>query len=286
MSNSTPSIARGGLLELDEHGRWTEPNHSYFEGTTLTNDAQLHPESFSLGMLEFVAAIVLHNNRVSGWLMRCRCGRYVRVPMNFYKSTVLGKFKYFRMKDMPFSCSECNYRPDHRSRYYPWPVFKSDPLELTHVPQSWNYKVLEDDFRLYSSVANRTTHPREYRMWENIITFDDTYPPWKASFGKFLNDVGERPSNAHILRTRNKYKPYTPANTYWHKHNYVVIKGKERQDHFAARELGVPVEYVTACRRGGLVDGETIQKRYESGQKPPTRYYELDHNRPQQFLLD
>ncbi len=286
MSNSTLSIARGGLLELDEHGRWTEPNRSYFEGTTLTNDAQRHPDSFSLGMLEFVAAIVDYGNRVSGWLMRCRCGRYVRISMNLYKSTVLGKYKYMRMHEMPFSCSECNYKADHKTRYYPWPTFQSEPLELTRVSSNQDYRVLEDDFRLYASVANRTTHPREYRVWENIITFDDTHPPWKASFGRFLNDVGERPSNAHVLRTRNKYKPYIPSNTYWHKHNYVVIRGKERQDHFAARELGVPVEYVTACRRGGLVDGETIKEWYRLGSKPPTRYYELDQNRPPQFLLD
>ena len=280
-----PSIAAGGLLELID-GQWSEPNHSYVEGTTLSNDAQTHPEDFQIGMLSFVAVVVNRTNRAVGWLMRCKCGRYVRLNFNFYKSTILGKFKHFRMRELPWSCCHCNYHPDHAVRYYPWPVFGAEPLELTNTPSYQDYRILEDDFRLFAAVANRTTHPREYRVWEGIIEFVDTHPPWRKSFGKFLEDVGERPSNAHVLKIRDTRKGYTPSNTYWHKHNYVVVRGKERQDHFAASELKVPTEYVTACRRGGLVDGETIKQWYNAGNKPPVRYYDLDHNRPQQFLLD
>lgn len=273
------SIASGGLLECFD-GMWSEPHRSYLDGTTLSNDAQTHPFDFKLGMLEFVACIV-KDDRVTGWLMRCRCGRYMRLSFNFMKGFLKG-----RMKDMPWCCGKCGRSPDHKAEYYPWPQHYAEPLHLTHVHSNHDYRVVEDDFRLFAAVANRTTHPREYRVWEGIIEFVDTHPPWRKSFGKFLEDVGERPSSAHVLRIRNTRKGYIPSNTYWHKHNYVVVKGKERQDHFAAKELDVPKEYVTACRRGGLLDGEEIQKQYKAGNKPPTRYYELDHNRPQQFLLD
>ena len=58
------------------------------------------------------------------------------------------------------------------------------------------------------------TKTKEYFVWCKIPK-SNICESWRMSFTAFINDIGFRPSEEHMLLRRDKSKPHGPDNTYW-----------------------------------------------------------------------
>ena len=52
-------------------------------------------------------------------------------------------------------------------------------------------------------------------VWEKIARDESLVPQWRDSLNNFRNDMGDRPTELHTLRVRNKLDFYGPSNCYW-----------------------------------------------------------------------
>lgn len=71
--------------------------------------------------------------------------------------------------------------------------------------------------------GERHSHPL-YERWKHLgRTKVGRVSEWD-NFWRFVSDVGERPSDRHVLRRLDRAKPYGPTNCYWHE----TIKNEDK----------------------------------------------------------
>lgn len=130
-------------------------------------------------------------------------------------------------------------------------------------------KVRTPEYRAWSGMNNRCFNPRN-KAFANYggrgITVCDA---WRASFERFLRDMGERPSPALTLERRDNDGPYSPTNCYWATR---LAQSRNRRPHPSAK---VTDEQVAQIRQ--RFAGRPLPARGQRAHSGATTYSRLAH---------
>lgn len=59
------------------------------------------------------------------------------------------------------------------------------------------------------------TGTKIFQTWNSIKRTKDFPSEWKSSFSQFISDIGDPPSEDHILRKHDRSQPHSKENTCW-----------------------------------------------------------------------
>lgn len=121
----------------------------------------------------------------------------------------------------------------------------------------------------------RKDYPGEYRVWTRIRRF--SRGSWREDFGRFMHDMGPRPSKDHTCVRLDPTQPYYRINCVWgisqitKTNNPFIWRGEQYPPSWVAKKFQVRRSFLMACRKRGIRDVDQILELWEEqgGTNPP-----------------
>lgn len=85
--------------------------------------------------------------------------------------------------------------------------------------------------------GNGQRSSKEYRCWLYVKALDSCPPEWREDFTQFLNDVGNAPSDEHLLTRKDNRIPHSSTNVYWTKYGENIYGSEHEQTSLDMRNL-------------------------------------------------
>lgn len=175
--------------------------------------------------------------RRAAWVCRCDCGGEIVVESGNLRS---GNTRWCR------SCSSA-HKSQHKRKH-------------GHAAKNARSRA----YKIWCGVKDRTQRADHLRFSDYGGRGIDMCPEWAADFTKFLQDMGEPPTQEHTLERVDNGKGYWPGNCVW---ATPVEQGANKRNNVVIEAFGEKHILAEWARKTGLKSG-TIAARLAKGWLP------------------